>query len=319
MSHTKIKLVALLGCLTTFPVPLVDRNLSAQNQTPQSLPTVVVTHSVLCDLTKQIAQDTVNLKCLIAPGSDPHLYQPKPDDRKVLESAQLSLYGGYNFEPSLIKLIKATSNKSPKVAVGEIAVPNPQKFEDEGKVVSDPHIWHNAKNGIKMAKIIDKSLATLRPDRAALYSKNTDKVVAELTQVDNWIGSQIATIPKTARKLVTTHDALGYYAKAYALPLETALGGITTEEQPTPKRITQLVKLIRDAKVPTIFAEVTINPKLINTVAKEAKVNVAKRELFADGLGEKGSEAETYIGMLVANTRTIVEGLGGKFTPFKLK
>ncbi len=312
MSHIKIKLATLLGCITALPAfPLLAQT--------QNLPMVVVTHTVLCDLTKQIAQDTVNLKCLLSPASDPHVYQPKPEDRKAIESAKLILYGGYNFEPSLIRLIKATSNKAPKIAVGEIAVPKPQQFKDHGKVESDPHVWHNPKNGIEMAKVISKNLATLRPDKADTFTKNTNNVVVGLTQVDSWIKSQIATIPQAARKLVTTHDALGYYAKAYGLPVETALGGISTEEQPTPKRVTQLVKVIRNAKVPTIFAEATINPKLINTLAKEAKVNVAKRKLFTDGLGEKGSEAETYTGMLVANTRTIVEGLGGKFTPFKVK
>jgi manganese/iron transport system substrate-binding protein len=88
---------------------------------------------------------------------------------------------------------------------------------------------------------------------------------------------------------------------------------------PTAARIKELVKVIKDAKVPTIFAEITLNPKLITAVAKEAGVKVSERELYADGLGEKGSEGETYTGMLIANTRSIVEGLGGKYTPFQMK
>ena len=128
---------------------------------------------------------------------------------------------------------------------------------------------------------------------------------------------QIATIPLKQRKLVTTHDAFGYYSKAYGIPIEGALGGISTEEAPTPARVGALAIYIKKQGVPTIFAETTINPKLIEAVAKEAKVKVSDRELFADGLGENGTEGETYQGMLIANTRTIVEGLGGKYTNFK--
>ncbi len=103
------------------------------------------------------------------------------------------------------------------------------------------------------------------------------------------------------------------------MPIKGALGGISTEEKPTPTRVTELVKTIKTAGVPTIFAEATINPKLIQTVAKEANVKVSDRELFADGLGEKGTEGDTYQKMLIANTETIVEGLGGKYTAFQPK
>ena len=303
----------------------------------ESLPLVVATNSVACALAKQIAGDTIDLKCLIEAGTDPHVYQPKPDDRKAIDSAKLVLYGGYDFEPSLIKLIQASSNSAPKIAVNEVAVPSPllseeghshdhdkeekkdAKSDQKAAKEADPHVWNNAQNGIKITQSISKSLSSLRPDQAETYTKNTTKIVSELEQIDTWIKAQIATIPEASRKLVTTHDALGYYAQAYGIPVEGALNGISTEEQPTPTRVKELVEVIKTSKVPTIFAEVSINPKLITTVAKEANVKVSERELYADGLGAKGSEAETYAGMLIANTRTIVEGLGGKYTAFQLK
>ncbi|MCY7272802.1 MAG: zinc ABC transporter substrate-binding protein, partial [Phormidesmis sp. CAN_BIN44] len=126
-------------------------------------------------------------------------------------------------------------------------------------------------------------------------------------------------IPPATRKLVTTHDALGYYAEAYNVPVEGALEGISTEEKPTAARVKELVTTITVAKVPTIFAEVSINPQLIETVAKEANVKVSDQELFTDGLGEPGSSGETYQKMLTANTKAIVEGLGGQFTAFQSK
>jgi manganese/iron transport system substrate-binding protein len=322
---------SLVGCNTETTQSVSVPNL-ATTEISTALPEVVATNSVICGLTKQIAGDTINLKCLITPGADPHVYEPKPDDRKAIDSAKLILYGGYEFEPSLIKIIQASSNPAPKIAINENAVPNPliaegghshdyekernQEDKTEKKEV-DPHVWNDAKNGIKIAQSISKSLSTLRPDRSDTYAQNTTRIVAELERIDTWIKLQVSTIPPSSRHLITTHDALGYYAKAYGLPIEGALSGISTEEQPTPTRVRELVKVIKDANVPTIFAEVTINPKLITAVAKEANVKVSERELYADGLGETGSEGETYAGMMIANTKSIVEGLGGKFVPFQ--
>ncbi|MBW4677357.1 MAG: zinc ABC transporter substrate-binding protein [Desmonostoc geniculatum HA4340-LM1] len=319
----------VLGCSATSETrqstPAPPNNVAAPqtgtSPAPEasSKPLVVATNSVACGLTKEIAGDTIDLKCLIDPGSDPHVYQPKPDDSKAIEQAKLILYGGYDFEPGLIKLIKATSNPAPKVAVNEVAVPKPQQFEEDGKTVTDPHVWQNAQNGIAIAQTISQQLAKVVPNNAATYTSNTQKLTSEINQLDTWIKSQISTIPPKQRKLVTTHDAFGYYSKAYGIPIEGALGGISTEEAPTPARVGALSKDIKKEGVPTIFAETTINPKLIQAVAKEAKVKVSDRELFADGLGEKGTEGETYQGMLIANTRTIVEGLGGKYTAFQAK
>lgn len=282
-------------------------------------PLVVATSTDVCDVTRQIAADTIDLKCLITPGADAHEYAPKPEDSKAIEQAKLILYGGYDFEPQLVKLIQATSNPVPKIAVHEVAVPDPQQFEEDGKTVADPHVFHNAKNGVQIAEVINQNLSQLSPNNASLYAANTKKVTDELTQIDAWIKSQIATIPATQRKLVTTHDAFGYYSKAYGIPVVGALQGISTEEKPTPTRVTELVKEIKAAGVPTIFAEATINPKLIEAVAKEANVKVSERELFGDGLGEAGSGAETYQKMLIANTQSIVQGLEGQFTPFQPK
>ncbi|OWY69151.1 metal ABC transporter substrate-binding protein [cyanobacterium TDX16] len=284
-----------------------------------NLPLVVATNSVTCGLTREIAANTIDLKCLIEPGADPHLYQPKPEDSKAIEQAQLILYGGYNFESGLIKLIKATSNPAPKVAVHEIGVPKPQQLEEDGQIVTDPHVWHNAQNGVRIANAIADSLSKAFPNNAAKYTSNTKQLTGELKQIHTWIKYQIQTIPLGQRKLVTTHDAMGYYANAYGIPIEGALQGISTEERPTAARVAELVKDIRKSGVPTIFAEKTVNPQLIEAVAREANVKVAERELYADSLGEPGTDGDTYPKMLVANTRTIVEGLGGNYAAFESK
>lgn len=322
--------LGLIGCNTT-PTPTVQDTTTPQTATSPvgDRPSVIATTSVLCDMTQQVAAETIDLMCMVAPGEDPHLYQPTPEDRKAIEQADLILYGGYDFEPALIKLVEATSNPAPKVAVHEAAVSQPimeepHSHEHEhdhgegsaaGETAPDPHVWHSAQNGIRMVETIRDNLAKLAPDRASLYNSNAQQVTSELTQVDAWIKSQIATIPPQQSKLVTTHDAMGYYSQAYGIPIEGALKGISTEEAPTAARVSELVKDIKQSSVPTIFAETTINPRLIETVAREANVQVSERKLFADGLGEPGTEANTYQNMLIANTRTIVEGLGGNYTP----
>lgn len=280
---------------------------------------VVATSSVLCDLTQTIAANTIDLICLVKAGTDPHVYEPTPEDRKAIEDAQLVLYSGYGFEPSLIKLIKGSSNPATKVAVGEAAVPKPLMGEDDHEhgEEPDPHIWHDAKNGIQMVKVIQDNLTKAAPANADLYAKNAQALTAELTQVDSWIKSQIATIPSASRKLVTTHDALGYYSAAYGIPVEGALQGISTEEKPTAARVKELTEEIKADQVPTIFAEVSANPKLIETVAKEANVKLSDQELFADGLGEAGTEGDTYPKMLIANTKAIVEGLDGQYAALR--
>jgi manganese/iron transport system substrate-binding protein len=332
--------VGLLGaCNQPFPTaPSNPVETAAASSSPianPKAPKVVATTTVLCDLTRQIATNTVNLICPIKAGSDPHIYESTPEDRKAIEEATLILYGGYDFEPSLIKIIRATSNAAPKVAVSEVAVPNPLAFEHEGEghednnppdqghrhnvAEADPHVWNSARNGIRMVEAIQSSLAKVIPENAALYGENAQAMTTEIAQIDDWIKAQIATIPLTARKLVTTHDALGYYSKAYNIPVEGALGGISTKEKPTARRVAELVDIIRKAQVPTIFAESSINPKLIETVAKDAGVKVSDRKLFADGLGDLNSGGETYQKMLIANTKTIVEGLGGQYRAFQPK
>lgn len=319
--------LAFTGCSSPRQTATQASNPTSATSAQASKPRVVATTSVLCDLTQEIARDTVELTCLMPGGTDPHLYQPKPSDRKAIETANLILYAGYGFEPDLIKLIQSTQNKAPKIAVSELAVPKPLKdehHEDEhgdehnhGEL--DPHVWENAQNGARMVEVVRDNLKQVAPSNAAQYANNSDKLTGELMQMHSWIKSQISTIPANQRKLVTTHDAMGYYAAAYGITVEGALQGISTDERPTAARVKELVQEIKAANVPTIFAEATINRKLIEAVAKETNVKVSNQVLFADSLGAKGTEGDTYKKMLIANTQAIVEGLGGNYTPFQPK
>ena len=285
-------------------------------------PRVVASSSILCDLTDQIAHDTVALQCLMSANQDPHTYSAIPSNRQAIEEAQLVLYDGYEFAPSLEKLVKSTSTESPKVAVYEEAVPNPlmghhhhDEHEEEEELEPDPHVWYDVENTIKSVEVIKNHLAQVNPTEADLYSQNAQQFETQLEKLDSWIKEQIATIPPSQRTLVTTHDAFKYYAQAYGLNSSEALQGLSTEEQPTATQVKELVNKVKSAKVPTIFAEVAGNDRVISTVAREANITVSQQELLAGGLGE-GNQTDTYIGMMTSNTCTIVEGLGGQCQPF---
>lgn len=345
---TLLLAISVIGCTQTAQTtqPTDGSAVDATTDSTADRPQVVATSTVLCDLTQQIAQETIALTCLMSPSQDPHVYTPTPSDRKAIEDADLVLYGGYGYEPGLIKIIGATQTPAPKVAVYEAAVPNPLMGEGEHEheadadheaetaagtdadheheaetaagteeQVPDPHIWHSAQNGSEIVTVVSEHLAKLVPNQAGVYQQNAEALSQQLVQIDDWIKTQVATVPAENRKLVTTHEALGYYADAYGFELEGAIEGLSTEEKPSAARLTSLVNQLKTAEVPAIFVETTANPKLLEMVAKEANVKVASQPLFIEGPGDQGTPASTYQTMLTTNTCTIVASLGGKCDP----
>lgn len=273
---------------------------------------VVATSTILGDLARQVANDRFEVISILEPGSDPHVYEPVPQDSRVLEEADLILYNGYHLEPGLIRLMEGVGRDTRKVAIGEV-VP-PLEYEKAGQRQPDPHVWGDVENGIAMVDAIVQELSTLAPDETAELEAQGEQLTTQLQTLDQWINTQIATIPPEQRKLVTTHDAFQYYAQAYGLEVLGTLIGISTEEQPSAQTLRQLVDTVKGAQVPMIFAETTLNPQLIRTVAQEAGVGLAPQSLYSDSVGSPGSGAETYATMMRSNTISIVEGLGGRIT-----
>jgi manganese/iron transport system substrate-binding protein len=277
-------------------------------------PQVVSTSTIIADLTEKVGGDEIEHQGILEPGADPHVYEPTPQDSVALEKADLILYNGFNLEPGIIKMINSTGIKANKYAVGEVV--KPLNFEYKGQQEPDPHIWGDAQNAIAMTKAIRDRLIELSPEDAAEFKANAEELITELQQVDRWISKQIATIPPAKRKLVTTHDAFQYFTRAYGLDMAGTLIGISTEEQPSAQTVKNLANEIKKMQIPAIFAETTINPQLIETVAEEAGVRLAPQELYSDSIGAKGSEGDSYVNMLVANTKSIVESLGGSYQAF---
>jgi len=270
----------LISVAVGFSFLLAGCGEGAKNSNDEDLPQVVSTSTIIADLTATIGGDEIAHQGILQPGADPHVYEPTPKDSVALEKADLILYNGFNLEPALIKMINSTGVQAKKYAVGEVV--EPLYFEYQGQKQLDPHVWGDG----------------------------------ELGQIDQWIIKQIATIPQNQRKLVTTHDAFQYFTTAYGLEMAGTLIGISTEEQPSAQTVKNLANSIKKMQIPAIFAETTINPQLIKTVAEEAGVKLAPQELYSDSIGAKGSEGDTYIKMLIANTKSIVESLGGNYEAF---
>jgi manganese/iron transport system substrate-binding protein len=321
VNNPQIKNIVSQICLVML-LPLALFGCSQPNEGNNSpgdgKPQVVATSTIIADLTQEIGGDEIQVKGILKPGTDPHVYEPVPADSRVMETAKLILYNGYNLEPGLIKLMNAAGGKVKRVAVGEV-VKSLQLDKGKGQIVPDPHVWGSAENAIAMVNAIRDALIELSPEDKAKFTENATQLTKELKQLHTWINLQIQTIPADKRKLVTTHDAFQYYGQAYKIAIAGTLIGISTEEQPSAQTVQRLVESIKKIGVTSIFAETTINPALIKTVAQEAGVKLAPNQLYSDSIGAKGSEGDTYIKMMEANTRTIVEALGGKYTPFQLK
>ncbi|MBD2744333.1 metal ABC transporter substrate-binding protein [Coleofasciculus sp. FACHB-1120] len=306
-----------LGILLPFALfSCTQPSSNRANPIANGKPNVVATSTIIEDLAAEVAGDEIQLQGILEPGADPHVYEPVPQDSQALEKANLILYNGYNLEPGLIKLMNATSGEIRKVAVGEV-VKSLQLDKGKGQVVPDPHVWGDVDNVIQMVGAIRDALIELSPEDREKFTQNAAQLTGELKQLDSWITQEIKTIPENKRKLVTSHDAFQYYARAYSIPVAGTLIGISTEEQPSAQTVKRLVESVKAETVPAIFAETTINPALIKTVAEESRVKLAPRQLYSDSIGAAGSDGDSYIKMMVANTRTIVEALGGKYTPFE--
>ncbi|ESA34084.1 periplasmic solute binding protein [Leptolyngbya sp. Heron Island J] len=311
-------LIGLVGCAGSTPSSsesTTESDTAASDVADDSQIDVVASYSVICDLASQIAADAVALNCLIPPDQDPHTYEATPSDREAVETADLVFYAGLNFEPAIIDMATASDSDAPKIALHDESVQELIEVEEEGELEPDPHVWHDVENGLEMVALIRDNLVAVDPDNADMYTENAEQLTAELQTLDAWIPEQIATIPEEQRRLITTHDAMSYYAQAYGLTVEGTLLGVSTEDEPTAAKINELATSIRDKALPTIFAELTADDRVLKTVADEAGVSISENVLLADGLGPEGTPGDTYTGMLVYNTCAIVDGLGGECAP----
>lgn len=267
-------------------------------------PNVIATASMIQDMAQNIVGDLYEVDLIVPIGGDPHIYEPTPGDAKKVAQANLIFKNGLTFEGWLNELMENSGTKADIITVTDGI--NPITSEKYSNSV-DPHCWMDAELGLKYIQNIKDALIKMDAPNKATYTKNYEAYRKQLIETDTYIKSVLNKIPKEQRVLITSHDAFQYFGRKYNVQLEAIMGTSTDAEVQTSD-IMRLGKVIKEQKVPAVFVESTINPKLLQQLAKDNKVTVGG-ELFADSLGDKDSPANTYIKMLRHNADTILEGL----------
>ena len=273
---------------------------------------VVATTTQIGDWTRQVAGGLDNVHQLLQPNSDPHDYEPRPADVEATAGAAVVLENGDELDHWMGKVVGEAGGSPTVVMLGE-RVPVKLPGETSGPEASryDPHWWHDPRNAIAAVEQIRDSLIEADGEHADDYRSNAARYVAQLRRLDEGIAACMAQVPKSERKLVTDHDAFGYFAHRYGIDVVGAvIPSQTTQAQPSARDTERLIALIKREHVKAVFPESSLNPKLAQTIARETGAS-ADYTLYGDTLGPKGSAGETYLTMEAANAKAMAAGFTG--------
>jgi ABC-type Zn uptake system ZnuABC Zn-binding protein ZnuA len=267
--------------------------------------TAVATTTQVADLARAVAGHRADVRQILQPNSDPHEYEPRPSDVGEVAGAGVVLRSGGDLDAWLDGVLRNAGSDARIVTL--IDAMTTRRGEGE----TDPHWWQNPRNAILAVREIRDALIAADPGGRAAYTANAATYTAKLRRLDRAIASCMRAIPAAERKLVTDHDALGYYADRYGIEvIGTVIPALSTQAQASAGAVARLVRTIRAAGVSTIFPESSVNAKLTRAIARDAGATVGPA-LYADTLGPQGSAGETYIGSLRFNTRALAAGFTG--------
>jgi ABC-type Zn uptake system ZnuABC Zn-binding protein ZnuA len=272
-------------------------------------PTVVATISILADFVSAVAGDTLVVETVVPVGGDPHTYEPVPSDARRLARAAMVFRNGLGLERWLDKLIGAARPDRPVVTLTE-GFASLRVTEGAYAGDPDPHAWMDPHIAVRYVDAVERSLRAQYPRHAATYAANAARYREQLAALDRDLRTLMTGVPPARRQLVTTHDAFRYFAQRYGLTLVASIWGISTETEPSAREVANIVGAIRKSGVPAVFVETTINPKLMQRIAAEARVRIGA-PLYGDSVGAPGSGADSYLGMMRANAQAIARGLSG--------
>ncbi len=269
---------------------------------------VVATTTQVQDFTRVIGGDRIKLTGILKPNVDAHDFEPSPADVAAIADADVLVKNGVGLEKWLDDTVRSAGFDGTTVDASK-GVPI-ITGDDPAEPAGDPHIWQSPTNAKIMVANVEQALAAADPDDAAAFKANLDAYNARLDALDTDIASQIDTLAN--RKLVTNHDAFGYYVQRYHLEfIGSIIPSFDTSAELSAKDVTDLVAKIKATGVKAIFSESSLPPKTAETIAKEAHVKVVEGEdaLYGDALGPAGSDGATYLQMMEHNTKTIVANL----------
>jgi ABC-type Zn uptake system ZnuABC Zn-binding protein ZnuA/ABC-type Mn2+/Zn2+ transport system permease subunit len=275
---------------------------------------VVATTTQIGDFVHEVGGNAVDVDQILQPNTDPHEYEPRPSDIEGAADARLVFANGDNLDGWIDQVISESGSGAKIVDLGA-AVPVKLPGESSGAEASryDPHWWHDPRNAEAAVREIRANLAKADPKAAPEFRRHAAAYLRKLGALDRGISKCMSSVPVSKRKLVTDHDAFGYFAKRYGI---TVVGAVipsqTTQAQPSAEDVSKLVDLIRRERVAAVFPESSVSPKLAQTIASETGAS-SSYTLYGDTLGPSGSSGSTYLGMEAANANAMVQGFtGGK-------
>lgn len=292
-------------------------------QGTQPLP-VVASFSILGDFVKQVGGDRVKVTTIVGPNGDAHVYQPSPADAKAVASAKVVFVNGLGFEGWMDRLIKASGTKA-NVVVATTGVTPRTGLEDDHEQPKgtdkhghkdahdqahggiDPHAWQSIANAKFYVANIRDGLIAADPDGRDAYTANAATYTARLDTLESEVKAAIARIPADQRRIITSHDAFGYFGEAYGVTL-IAPEGVSTESEASAKDVARIIRQIKAQKIPAVFVENITDPRLMQRIARETSAKIGG-ELYSDALSDDKGPANTYIDMMRSNVRALSAAL----------
>jgi zinc/manganese transport system substrate-binding protein len=262
---------------------------------------VVASFSILADLASQIGGDRVTVQSLVGRDADAHVYEPRPADVVAVANAHLLLTNGLGFEGWMDRLVESSAFKGRWVVAAADIKPLQSGSDD------DPHAWQDPRIVIRYVNRISATLAALRPADAALFAVNAERYRRQLLALDADIRRAVESLPPARRRFVTSHDAFGYFARAYGFTI-LAPQGWSTDDEASAKDVAALIRQLRDGQVHGVFIENITDPRLVQQIAAEGGARVGGR-LYSDALAQPGAPAGTYLGMMRHNLDTLMAAL----------
>jgi manganese/zinc/iron transport system substrate-binding protein len=271
---------------------------------------VVCTIGMVADQVRNIGGEHVQVVSLMGAGIDPHLYKASPADVSQLNRADIIFYSGLHLEGKLAELLERMAARKPTVAVAE-RIDDAKILHDEGGA-HDPHVWFDVSLWSEAAGAVQGALAEFDPKHADDYRAASDEYQAKLTALHDFAKTELATVPKEQRVLVTAHDAFQYFGRAYDLEVR-GIQGISTDSEASVRHVNDLVDFLVQRKIKAVFVETSVADQnirsLIEGCAAQNHTVTIGGELFSDAMGEEGTAEGTYQGMVRHNVETIVKAL----------
>jgi zinc/manganese transport system substrate-binding protein len=266
---------------------------------------VVASFSILGDFAKTIGGDRVEVTTLVGPNGDAHVYQPSPNDAKNLHAAKLILVNGLKLEGWIDRLIKASGSTAP-IIVATKGI-EPLQMKEEGRIGLDPHAWQRVANAKIYCTNIRDGLIAIDPADAAIFQANTKAYLEKLDSLETLVKTEIDKIPQNRRAIITTHDAFGYFGKAYGFSF-IAPQGVSTEAEPSAKDLAKIIRQIKTEKIPAVFLENISDPRAGQRIADESGAKLGGT-LYSDALSPPDGPASTYIDMVEHNVAELGKAL----------